>query len=108
MATKADRVVGTGTWWCGAIGPQIHRGPRWIPGTGYVLPEESDPSRGRLLVFEVKETRLLLVAEKDIKGVRFGRHCKGDNGRVPAICHMRYRMNGCPDSCRGVLLLVCV
>eukprot|EP00667_Euglena_gracilis_P000838 EG_transcript_838 len=42
-----------------------------VVGTAYVLPEESEPSRGRLLVFEVKDSRLLLVAEKDIKGACF-------------------------------------
>jgi len=39
-----------------------------VVGTAYVLPEESEPSRGRLLVFEVKDGRLALVTEKDIKG----------------------------------------
>ena len=40
-----------------------------VVGTAYVLPEEPEPSRGRLMVFEIKDNRLVLVTEKDLKGV---------------------------------------
>jgi DNA damage-binding protein 1 len=43
-----------------------------VVGTGYVLPEEDEPTKGRILLFEIRDNgiqRILsLVAEKDIRG----------------------------------------
>lgn len=37
-------------------------------GTAYVLPEENEPNKGRILVFSVEDGKLQLVAEKETKG----------------------------------------
>lgn len=37
-------------------------------GTAYVLPEENEPSKGRILVFSVEDGKLQLVTEKETKG----------------------------------------
>ncbi len=42
-----------------------------VVGTAIALPHESEPSEGRILVFEVVDRKLRLVAEKDIKGAAY-------------------------------------
>ncbi|KAG5139673.1 hypothetical protein JHK84_033441 [Glycine max] len=37
-------------------------------GTAYVLPEENEPTKGRILVFAVEDGKLQLIAEKETKG----------------------------------------
>eukprot|EP00256_Glycine_max_P062141 XP_014631544.1 DNA damage-binding protein 1b [Glycine max] len=37
-------------------------------GTAYVLPEEMEPTKGRILVFAVEDGKLQLIAEKETKG----------------------------------------
>ncbi|XP_047339396.1 DNA damage-binding protein 1 [Impatiens glandulifera] len=37
-------------------------------GTAYVMPEENEPTKGRILVFMVEDQKLQLVAEKETKG----------------------------------------
>nr|CAB3464268.1 unnamed protein product [Digitaria exilis] len=37
-------------------------------GTAYVLPEENEPTKGRILVFAVEDGRLQLIVEKETKG----------------------------------------
>ncbi|XWS62379.1 hypothetical protein CRYUN_Cryun06bG0005900 [Craigia yunnanensis] len=37
-------------------------------GTAYVLPEENEPTKGRILVFVVEDGKLQLIAEKETKG----------------------------------------
>lgn len=37
-------------------------------GTAYVLPEENEPNKGRILVFSVEDGKLQLVTEKETKG----------------------------------------
>eukprot|EP00668_Euglena_longa_P029608 GGOE01036966.1.p1 GENE.GGOE01036966.1~~GGOE01036966.1.p1 ORF type:complete len:1224 (-),score=385.99 GGOE01036966.1:114-3533(-) len=61
-----------------------------VVGTAYVLQEEHEPSRGRLLVFEVKDNRLLLVAEKDIKGACY---CLcAFNGKLLSSCNANVQL----------------
>eukprot|EP00271_Cylindrocystis_brebissonii_P010251 TRINITY_DN26392_c0_g1_i1.p1 TRINITY_DN26392_c0_g1~~TRINITY_DN26392_c0_g1_i1.p1 ORF type:complete len:1092 (+),score=241.19 TRINITY_DN26392_c0_g1_i1:211-3486(+) len=43
-------------------------GVYFVVGTAYAMPEESEPSKGRILVFSVEEQKLLLVHEKETKG----------------------------------------
>jgi DNA damage-binding protein 1 len=49
----------------------------FVVGTAHVIPEEQEPSRGRILVFEVtggdsgEERRMHLIAEKEEKGAVF-------------------------------------
>mmetsp|Transcript_12957 Transcript_12957/g.36428 ORF Transcript_12957/g.36428 Transcript_12957/m.36428 type:complete len:1117 (+) Transcript_12957:258-3608(+) len=40
----------------------------YVVGTAYALPEESEPSKGRLLVFQVVNGKLLLVTDREVKG----------------------------------------
>eukprot|EP01080_Neovahlkampfia_damariscottae_P007699 gene7699-12165_t len=40
----------------------------FVVGTAYVNPDEIEPTKGRLLVFEVKNSKLHLVAQKDVSG----------------------------------------
>lgn len=60
----------------------------YVVGTAYVLSEESEPQRGRLLVFEVKDHKLSLVTEKEIRGAAYcmdpfnGKLLTGINSRV--------------------------
>ena len=52
---------------CGMPGRQLI-----VLGTAYSIPEENDPTRGRILVFEMdSERRPILVAEKEVKGAVF-------------------------------------
>lgn len=37
-------------------------------GTAYVLPEENEPTKGRILVFAVEDGKLQLITEKETKG----------------------------------------
>lgn len=37
-------------------------------GTAYVMPEENEPNKGRILVFSVEDGKLQLVTEKETKG----------------------------------------
>ena len=44
----------------------------FVVGTAHVVAEEKEPSRGRILVFEVMENRRVhLIAEKEVKGAVF-------------------------------------
>lgn len=40
----------------------------YVVGTAFVLPEESEPTKGRILVFLVSDKKLKLVSEKEVKG----------------------------------------
>jgi len=51
-------------------------------GTAYALPEESEPSKGRILVFHVDEGKLQLVAEKEAKGAVY--NLNAFNGKLLA------------------------
>ncbi|CAD7703040.1 unnamed protein product, partial [Ostreobium quekettii] len=43
----------------------------FVVGTAYVLPDEKEPSRGRILVVLCEEGKLQIVAEKEMKGAVF-------------------------------------
>eukprot|EP01112_Ceratiomyxa_fruticulosa_P020970 TRINITY_DN7283_c0_g1_i2.p1 TRINITY_DN7283_c0_g1~~TRINITY_DN7283_c0_g1_i2.p1 ORF type:complete len:1042 (-),score=227.88 TRINITY_DN7283_c0_g1_i2:442-3567(-) len=43
----------------------------FVIGTAFVRPEETEPSSGRILVFQVQENKLILVTEKQVKGAAF-------------------------------------
>lgn len=40
----------------------------YVVGTAYALPEESEPSKGRVLVFQVSDGKLTLTTEREVKG----------------------------------------
>ena len=37
-------------------------------GTAFILPTESEPTRGRVILFSITERKLTLVCELDVKG----------------------------------------
>ncbi|CAK4097320.1 unnamed protein product [Aphanomyces euteiches] len=45
-----------------------HAVPYYVVGTAYVHEEENEPHQGRILVFSVVQGKLVLVAEKEVKG----------------------------------------
>ncbi|XP_024396613.1 DNA damage-binding protein 1a [Physcomitrium patens] len=51
-------------------------------GTAYALPEESEPSKGRILVFSVEDGKIQLVAEKEVKGAVY--NLNAFNGKLLA------------------------
>lgn len=55
---------------CSIISCQFSDDPAvyYVVGTAYALPEETEPTKGRILVFLVEEHKLQLVAEKETKG----------------------------------------
>ena len=42
--------------------------PYYIVGTALVVPEESEPKQGRIVLFQWQDGKLVTVAEKDVKG----------------------------------------
>lgn len=59
-------------------------------GTAYVLPEENEPTKGRILVFSVEEGKLQLVAEKETKGAVY---ClNAFNGKLLAAINQKIQL----------------
>ena len=60
----------------------------YVVGTAFTVPEEVEPTRGRILVFQVTNDQLTLVAEKDVKGAVYtlasfnGKVLAGINSKV--------------------------
>ena len=54
----------------------------YVVGTAFSLPEEVEPSRGRILVLKAHEGRLTLVAEKETKGAVY--NLNAFNGKLLA------------------------
>jgi len=60
----------------------------YVVGTGVAIPEESEPKKGRILVFQVVEKKLQVVAEKETKGAVYclnafnGKLLAGINSKV--------------------------
>ena len=63
-------------------------GHYYVVGTAFTVPEEVEPSRGRLLVFQVANHKLVLVSEKAVKGAVYalsaldGKVLAGINSKV--------------------------
>eukprot|EP00250_Pteridium_aquilinum_P005894 c15914_g1_i1 orf=464-3730(-) len=51
-------------------------------GTAYAIPEESEPTKGRILVFLVEDGKLQLIAEKETKGAVY--NLNAFNGKLLA------------------------
>ena len=47
----------------------------YIVGTAYVEPGESEPERGRIVLFRWHESRLTKVCEKEVKGAPYQLTC---------------------------------
>jgi hypothetical protein len=68
MAGSSSGVSGTGT----APSARAQNPQYFVVGTAHVVSGELEPSRGRILVFEIAENRRVhLIAEKEVKGAVF-------------------------------------
>ncbi|RXH98908.1 hypothetical protein DVH24_011233 [Malus domestica] len=59
-------------------------------GTAYVLPEENEPTKGRILVFIVEDGKLQLVAEKETKGSVYS--LNAFNGKLLAAINQKIQL----------------
>uniref|UniRef100_A0A0D3GBK3 DNA damage-binding protein 1 n=1 Tax=Oryza barthii TaxID=65489 RepID=A0A0D3GBK3_9ORYZ len=59
-------------------------------GTAYVLPEENEPSKGRILVFAVEDGRLQLIVEKETKGAVYS--LNAFNGKLLAAINQKIQL----------------
>ncbi|XP_024030432.1 DNA damage-binding protein 1 isoform X2 [Morus notabilis] len=59
-------------------------------GTAYVLPEESEPTKGRILVFMVEDGKLQLIAEKETKGAVYS--LNAFNGKLLAAINQKIQL----------------
>ncbi|CAB4306932.1 unnamed protein product [Prunus armeniaca] len=59
-------------------------------GTAYVLPEENEPTKGRILVFTVEDGKLQLVAEKETKGAVYS--LNAFNGKLLAAINQKIQI----------------
>ncbi|XP_076949712.1 DNA damage-binding protein 1-like [Bidens hawaiensis] len=59
-------------------------------GTAYVMPEENEPTKGRILVFIVEDGKLQLVAEKETKGAVYS--LNAFNGKLLAAINQKIQL----------------
>ncbi|KAJ4748371.1 DNA damage-binding protein 1 [Rhynchospora pubera] len=59
-------------------------------GTAYVLPEENEPSKGRILIFTVEDGKLQLLAEKETKGAVY--RLNSFNGKLLAAINQKIQL----------------
>lgn len=59
-------------------------------GTAYVLPEENEPTKGRILVFAVEDGRLQLIVEKETKGAVYS--LNAFNGKLLAAINQKIQL----------------
>ncbi|KAG2617083.1 hypothetical protein PVAP13_3NG178222 [Panicum virgatum] len=59
-------------------------------GTAYVIPEESEPTKGRILVFAVEDGRLQLIVEKETKGAVYS--LNAFNGKLLAAINQKIQL----------------
>ncbi|KAK8364680.1 hypothetical protein V6Z12_A03G247200 [Gossypium hirsutum] len=59
-------------------------------GTAYVLPEENEPTKGRILVFIVEDGKLQLIAEKETKGAIYS--LNAFNGKLLAAINQKIQL----------------
>ncbi|XP_077229211.1 DNA damage-binding protein 1 [Tasmannia lanceolata] len=59
-------------------------------GTAYVLPEENEPSKGRILVFIVEDGKLQLIVEKETKGAAYS--LNAFNGKLLAAINQKIQL----------------
>ncbi|KVH77823.1 Cleavage/polyadenylation specificity factor, A subunit, C-terminal [Cynara cardunculus var. scolymus] len=59
-------------------------------GTAYVMPEENEPTKGRILVFMVEDGKLQLVAEKETKGAVYS--LNAFNGKLLAAINQKIQL----------------
>ncbi|KAH9288236.1 hypothetical protein KI387_032353 [Taxus chinensis] len=59
-------------------------------GTAYVMPEENEPNKGRILVFTVEDGKLQLVTEKETKGAVY--NLNAFNGKLLAGINQKIQL----------------
>lgn len=59
-------------------------------GTAYVIPEENEPTKGRILVFIVEDGKLQLIAEKETKGAVYS--LNAFNGKLLAAINQKIQL----------------
>ncbi|XP_068656195.1 DNA damage-binding protein 1a-like [Aristolochia californica] len=59
-------------------------------GTAYVLPEENEPTKGRILVFLVEDGKLSLITEKETKGAVYS--LNAFNGKLLAAINQKIQL----------------
>ncbi|CAH9076420.1 unnamed protein product [Cuscuta epithymum] len=59
-------------------------------GTAYVIPEENEPTKGRVLVFVVEDGKLQLIAEKETKGAVYS--LNAFNGKLLAAINQKIQL----------------
>ncbi|KAF7120412.1 hypothetical protein RHSIM_Rhsim13G0119500 [Rhododendron simsii] len=59
-------------------------------GTAYVMPEENEPSKGRIIVFAVEDQKLVLIAEKETKGAAYS--LNAFNGKLLAAINQKIQL----------------
>ncbi|KAK4399406.1 DNA damage-binding protein 1 [Sesamum angolense] len=59
-------------------------------GTAYVMPEENEPTKGRILVFAVEDGKLQLIAEKETKGAVYS--LNAFNGKLLAAINQKIQL----------------
>uniref|UniRef100_A0A7N0V5U5 DNA damage-binding protein 1 n=1 Tax=Kalanchoe fedtschenkoi TaxID=63787 RepID=A0A7N0V5U5_KALFE len=59
-------------------------------GTAYVLPEENEPTKGRILVFIVEDGKLQLISEKETKGAVYS--LNAFNGKLLAGINQKIQL----------------
>uniref|UniRef100_A0A1D1YWE8 DNA damage-binding protein 1 n=2 Tax=Anthurium amnicola TaxID=1678845 RepID=A0A1D1YWE8_9ARAE len=59
-------------------------------GTAYVLPEENEPTKGRILIFVVEDGKLQLIAEKETKGAVYS--LNAFNGKLLAAINQKIQL----------------
>ncbi|CAI0545441.1 unnamed protein product [Linum tenue] len=59
-------------------------------GTAYVLPEENEPTKGRILVFSIEDGKLQLITEKETKGAVYS--LNAFNGKLLAAINQKIQL----------------
>ncbi|KAK4488128.1 hypothetical protein RD792_003870 [Penstemon davidsonii] len=59
-------------------------------GTAYVMPEENEPTKGRILVFAVEDGKLQLITEKEAKGAVYS--LNAFNGKLLAAINQKIQL----------------
>lgn len=54
----------------------------YVVGTATVIPDESEPKQGRIIIFQYSEGKLQQIAEKDVRGACYT--LAGFNGKILA------------------------
>eukprot|EP00891_Asterochloris_glomerata_P001303 jgi/Astpho2/1303/fgenesh1_pm.00024_%23_4_t len=79
---------------CSLTSLQFAEDPKWyyVMGTAYAHPDEDEPSKGRILVFEAQGGKLVTVCDREVKGAVY--NVTGFRGKVLAGINSRLQLYG--------------